>query len=126
MERSSETSPSRGARAFGQVAAMGSGVENGYEYEAPGVAVDAGELQKAREWLQPRFCGHPPEARGNYFGEVGRAGRAVCNRLGCHVTLEEVAMAYKAHRRRHGKKVKQERDELEEQRQCKVRAAGAF
>ena len=81
MERSSETSPSRGARAFGQVAAMGSGAENGYEYEAPGVAVDAGELQKAREWLQPRFCGHPPEARGNYFGEVGRAGRAVCNRL---------------------------------------------
>jgi len=36
MERSSETSPSRGARAFGQVAAMGSGAENGYEYEAPG------------------------------------------------------------------------------------------
>ena len=90
---------------------MGSGAENGYEYEAPGVAVDAGELQKAREWLQPRFCGHPPEARGNYFGEVGRAGRAVCNRLGCHVTLEEVAMAYKAHRRQHGKKVKQEHAE---------------
>ena len=74
MERSSETSPSRGARAFGQVAAMGSGAENGYEYEAPGVAVDAGELQKAREWLQPPLLWAPSRGARQLFRR-GRQSR---------------------------------------------------
>ena len=74
MERSSENSPSRGARAFGQVAAMGSGAENGYEYEAPGVAVDAGELQKAREWLQPPLLWAPSRGARQLFRR-GRQSR---------------------------------------------------